>query len=293
MKSFGRPGHQIGVEGSIRPCLDHYKATIKVHSVQKRKTVTGKEKKEEKKFIEEEKKKEIDKEMEEIFVRNRDETIELLKHTDVEEEKKIKERILKSTIDEMTTQQIHEMKEIVTQRNKGIRVEKKIHKAKTIGDLEREEFEKQKKQFETQQQLEEIDVNHEGNENLDGISSQNARGLLKTSGQSSFECTLHSSRDDDGTTDSSYWRVGRLERLVYFSSVGYFCRKNERKDTDDYIYFEEDSDGLDDYDYIYEDIAGTPLPADRVYTPRAEDPYDLFSYCYGRLVSTMMISYRM
>ena len=117
--------------------------------------------------------------------------------------------------------------------------------------------------------------------------------MLKTSGQSSFECTLHSSRDDDGTTDSSYWRVGRLERLVYFSSVGYFCRKNERKDTDDYIYFEEDSDGLDDYDYIYEDIAGTPLPADRVYTPRAEDPYDLFSYCYGRLVSTMMISYRM
>lgn len=117
--------------------------------------------------------------------------------------------------------------------------------------------------------------------------------MLKTSGQSSFECTLHSSRDDDGTTDSSYWRVGRLERLVFSSSVGYFCRKNERKDTDDYIYFEEDSDGLDDYDYIYEDIAGTPLPADRVYTPRAEDPYDLFSYCYGRLVSTMMISYRM
>ena len=78
---------------------------------------------------------------------------------------------MKSTIDEMTTQQIHEMKEIVTQRNKGIRVEKKIHKAKTIGDLEREEFEKQKKQFETQQQLEEVDVNHEGNENLDGISS--------------------------------------------------------------------------------------------------------------------------
>ncbi|KAK8810770.1 hypothetical protein WA158_007345 [Blastocystis sp. Blastoise] len=243
VKVFALSNCHVGVEGRITPCKDQYKAIIKVHSVPKNKSKQDKTYNlgdmddirndlKIQKHREEEAKIGINKQMEGLFTKRKE-----MNEIEKEVLDEIKQKVLKSTIEEVSAKQLKEVQERVKEKY-GNHHHVQSHKEQ-----------KQQQEKEKEEELQEIQE-----EIRDDFEKNIKQNYLDTS-------KIIPSVDNYANIQKN-----RMYAKMYEQEI-------------------EEEEEEEDFDYLYEDLLGSPVPPSHSFSPK-EQELDYFDPMFEDVLGT-------